>query len=155
MRAVRADGEKELDEELVRARRAVAETGLAVLAPDEGELARPVSQKERTALIADRGGKRAVGEIEARPGGPSPSELVLQKTVAAESRAAVDLIPTRPGDLAPREEMGVDRASQGTVAERGVGAPQAGRRPRVVVSVSERASEIEIRRLAEIAIGAN
>src|SRR6185436_11667141 len=125
MGAVGADREKELEQELVLCVVHVAERRAAVLPADQAELARPVAQDERAAVVTDVRVVGALGVVVAHAGGPAPPELVLDVAIAAERGLRGGLgLAAAPRDLAAREQVRVDRTTQRLPAQRGVDAPE-------------------------------
>ena len=75
--------ETELHEEFVRpAPSAVAR--MTVLAADLAELAGPERQEHRAAVVTERGIKRVLRSIEARPDIPAPGKLILGHAIHSE-----------------------------------------------------------------------
>src|SRR5262245_42798349 len=83
MGAVGADGELELEEELVGLD-ALAVARVAVLAADLAELARPVREESGDTFVDQGRILGALRMVEAQPREPALSELVLQRPVDAE-----------------------------------------------------------------------
>src|SRR5919204_4250902 len=110
MRAMRADGELELEQEFVRSRpqRVV---GAPVLPADLAELARPVCEEQRAAPIEQRRVGRAVAAVVPRAHEPAPRELIVGRGVRARAALqAVLLIAAAPYPFGPADERVVDRA---------------------------------------------
>src|SRR4029453_3493217 len=113
MGAVGADREQELEQELVARLVDVAERRTPVLGTHHAELAGAIAEDERPARVADGSVVRALGVVVAHAGGPAPAELVLEVAVAADGSLRPDhFLPLAPRELAARQEVRVDRASQ-------------------------------------------
>src|SRR5580765_442634 len=82
MRAVCADCELELKQELVR-RFPLRVFGTSQLPSNLTELARPVGHHQRAAEIVNRRVGGTLGSIEAHAGEPAPTELVVARHVEA------------------------------------------------------------------------
>src|SRR5689334_22506447 len=111
MRAVRTDGELELEEQLVRGLR-LRIPGAAILPADLTELARPVRQQQRLAGVAPRR-IRAVRPVVAGAGKPAARELVLAGHVEAVAALFAErLLAAAPDDLRAPDERVIDRPLQ-------------------------------------------
>src|SRR5919201_2978751 len=126
MRAVRADGKLELEQEFVcRWRERVARA--PVLAAHLAELARPVRENQRAAGIEQRCVGRSIATIVARADEPAPRELVVAGYVhAGAALQAIVLIAAAPHPFGPPDERVIDRSLQRTPAERRVDAVEPG-----------------------------
>src|SRR6185436_13708722 len=112
MRAVRADGEQQLEQEFV-VRFAGAELRVAVLAAHLAELARPERQQQRAALVLRHVLVGAAGHVEASAREPAARELVLARDVRAEALVGAALfLRAAPHELTAREQPTVDRAPE-------------------------------------------
>src|SRR5947207_7552509 len=108
MRPVRADRELELEQQFV-CRWSIAVRRPPILAAHLAELARPVGQQDRLSGIEDRRVLGPVRAIEADPGEPPASELVITGDVEAAGRLpATGLIAPAPDDLAAADERPVN-----------------------------------------------
>src|SRR6266481_1574300 len=127
MGAVGADGELELEEELVGLD-ALSVIRMPVLAAHLAELAGPVGEDERGALVGERGIVGALRTVEAQRREPALRELVLQGGVSPEGMGLgrVLQVAAAPDQLGAPEEPVIDRAPQGAPAQREVGAYQRG-----------------------------
>src|SRR5260221_5356441 len=154
--AVRADGEEELEQELVGGA-PFPETGVAVLGADLAELARPIGEDEGAALVGEGGVLRAVREVVARAREPPPPELVFEIAIAAEGIGGLhEVLPPAPGELGAREEMRVDGPPERPVAERAVEAEEAGRGigGHPIVAVGHGAAQVHVGGLRDVLIRA-
>ena len=145
-----------LEEQLV-GRAPVLEPRVPILGPDLAELARPVGEDERASLVGDSRFVGVVGVVESSAGEPAARELILEVAVGAESiHRGPETLAAAPHELGPPEEMGVDGAPQGPVAERRVGPKEAGRRGvgRAIVPVSDGTAEVDVDGLREVLVSA-
>src|ERR1019366_4460497 len=88
MRTVRADGELELKQELVRTRherRAGGVVGPAILRTHLAELARPVRDDERPARVHQRCIVGVRRPVETNAGEPAPSNLIVAGDIYARA----------------------------------------------------------------------
>src|SRR5262245_25800614 len=112
VRAVRAYGEKELEQELV-CRAAFCVAGAAVLPAYLAELARPERQQRGPALVAERWGKRTFRVVVPHAGEPPARELIVGRRIHAERGGRrVDLLAAAPDEFGARHQPTVNRASQ-------------------------------------------
>src|SRR5204862_5928364 len=96
MRPMRADRTLDLEEEFV-GRIGSRVVGAPVLAADLTELARPVRQDERPSAIDEQGIVSVFRSVVARPGEPSPRELIVARDEESGGIAAAGrLIATAP-----------------------------------------------------------
>ena len=155
MGAVSADGEDELEQELVGFR-PLTKSRMAILTANEGELAGGIGQEQGRALVVHRGVDRPFGGIEAGSRRPAPPELILEIAIGAERRRSGKLRTSAPGHFGPGQEVGVDRSPQGPVTQRGVRPEEAGglARPRVIVPPCEGGAEVEVGRLGQVPVSA-
>src|SRR4051812_2488002 len=119
MRAVRADREIELEQQLV-GDDAFRVVGASHLTADLAELTRPVREKQGPAVVVQRAIRHAPGMVEARARIPAPRELILAKAVVAERvrASAQGQILTAPDELRAKVQTLVDRALQRPVPVR-------------------------------------
>src|SRR6185295_3516200 len=80
VRAVRPDGELELEQELVGGRSECV-VGAPVLAADLAELAWPERQEQRPAVVEQRGIVGVIGTVVAGAGEPAPRELIIPRDI--------------------------------------------------------------------------
>src|SRR5262245_7795276 len=80
MRAVRADRELELEQELVRFR-SLGVIGSPKLSTDLTELARPIREHERLPRVVKVGDRQQIGSIEAHASKPAARELIVARQV--------------------------------------------------------------------------
>src|SRR5215211_484989 len=129
MRAVRADGKQELEQQLVGGR-VTAETNAAVLAADLTELAWPVGQHQCSATVAHVRIVCAIRIVVTRAGEPAATELVVARHVVAER--ALDrarLLAAAPDQLRSSDYGLVNRPLQRPPAQTRVDSPQVGDEP--------------------------
>src|SRR5205809_1444356 len=108
MRAVRPDGELELEQELVR-RGPDRIFRPAVLPAYLAELARPVGQHERLPGIEQRCILGTIGAVVAGTRKPAPSELIVARHVVAHRLLeTVELIAATPDHLGATDERMVN-----------------------------------------------
>src|SRR5438093_12397771 len=104
MRAVRPDGELELEQELVR-RGPDRIFRPAVLPAYLAELARPVGHEQRLPGIEQRCVVGTIGAVVAGTRKPAPSELIVAGHVVAHRLLqAVELVAAAPDHLRPTDE---------------------------------------------------
>src|SRR5258708_15629844 len=110
MGAVGADGDLQLEKELVGLD-ALAIGGVAVLAADLTELARPVGEDGGSALVHERRIVGPLGVVEAHAREPAARKLVLERSVETEGprlRAGGE-VAAAPDELGAREQAARNR----------------------------------------------
>src|SRR5438093_8516704 len=155
--AVGADGKLHLEEQLVGLD-VFGVLRVAVLPADLAELAGPVREEGRDALVLERGVVGPVRAVQPHAREPALGELVLPRDVGAEGlgRARLQLLPA-PHRLRAEAQARVDAPAQRPPAEGEIRSPQPclERGPRVVVALRERSAEIEVGGLGEVAVAAH
>ena len=162
MRAVRADGKLELEQELV-GRRTVGVFGAPVLPAHLAEFARPVGQHGRSACIEQRRVVRVIRLVVASARRTSGARTDNRRTRSSPcSAAARRTARDRSRSISLRaDELVVDRARQRTPPQRRVDAEQLRREPPDVdvvddaggiVTVRIGRAEIEVRRFRDVVI---
>src|SRR5262249_34256839 len=166
MRAVRAHYEQELEEQFIRIAAlrtaALAVMAEAVLGANLTELARPVGQDSRKAVIDQPRVSGAATAVKAATHGPTAVQTIVDGGIQAEGALCLktidggELITRAPDQLAPEENGVVDGAAQGFPAERGVRAIERGQEAgaEFIMAARVRCAEIEVRRFVQIFVSA-
>ena len=147
VRAVRADREEHLKEQLVGDRIPIAVAGAPVLAAQLAEFARPVCQDCRESTVSDARVACPLGPVESTAGEPTSLELVLGRGIQSEGRVGQDrLLAATPNQLRPGDERTVNRALQLLPPERQLRAILARQEiaARIVVAARVRDAGLEV-----------
>src|SRR4051812_429892 len=156
MRALRADREKEMEEEFV-GDRPVGIIRPAILSANLAELARPVRDEKRAGLVLERCVECSPRIVVAQAREPPLTELIVTTHVRAERVGIPEwLTAAAPEELCPTNHAAVDRATQRPVSHRGVNANDACRsvRTRIVMAVCDRGTNIHVRAFRHVTIAA-
>src|SRR5581483_9042920 len=159
MRPMCANRELELEQQLVGGR-PVAVRRPPVLAAHLAELAGPVGQYQRSALVDDRRIDRARRAIVAAPHEPPAGELVIGRgVVPRRGLQAARLIAAAPDHLGPTDEGAVDGPLERTPTERPVESPERGRQragacgvQQAVVPACVRDAKIDVRVVGDVLV---
>src|SRR5262245_8286593 len=112
MRAMRADGKLELEQQLVRLC-LLGVIDAAVLAAHLTELARPVAHRECAAAVVYRRLVRVFRSVVSRAREPPPRELVVERSEIAERPLRPErLLASAPDQFGAADERVVDRSLQ-------------------------------------------
>src|SRR6266550_8981429 len=112
MRAMRANGKLELEQQLV-CRRPVRVVGAPILPAHLAEFAWPVGQHGRTTFIEQRRVIRALRMVVASADEPAARELVVARGVVTHrSLPSAELTVVAPDDLTAADELVIDRPPQ-------------------------------------------
>jgi hypothetical protein len=130
---MRTQYEQELEEQFIRIA-ALAVTAEAILAANLAELARPVGQDRRKAVIGQPCISGVITAVKAATHGPTAVYTIINGGIQTKSVlclkaiAGGELIAHAPNQLIPEENGIVDGAAQGFPAERGVRTVETGQK---------------------------